>query len=237
MKRLVVQRAEAGQKPGPILNDLVLHFNMQPDDPGKLRPKVRNIVHTYRRSTMHDNDYIDEMVKLASQHRFREDMSDTAAFAFGFSTDEMNEPLLGRAELDSPLVIGFATKSTIRRLDHASTFILHLDATFKLNSKSYPVICIGLSDLWRQFHPIFFFLVSDLKQAQWQSAIQATFELYRHVSGHAARIGFVMMDAENAQRSAFEVVALQQLEMDHQPTFLMCFFSRYDKCEEAHSQV
>ncbi|ETK79163.1 hypothetical protein L915_14955 [Phytophthora nicotianae] len=32
------------------------------------------------------------------------------------------------------------------------------------------------------------------------------------------------MDADSAQRSAFEVVALQMLRMDQQPTYIMCFF-------------
>eukprot|EP00644_Phytophthora_capsici_P015771 jgi/Phyca11/131191/e_gw1.102.89.1 len=100
------------------------------------------------------------MVQLASVHRFRDDIPDTHAFAYGFDTDGNGIPVLGEATEDSPLVVGFATKLSILRIEHASSFMLHLDATFKLNTKGYPVIVIGLSDYWRQFHPICFFLVS-----------------------------------------------------------------------------
>ncbi|ETL32587.1 hypothetical protein L916_14856 [Phytophthora nicotianae] len=182
-------------------------------DQDKLLRTVQNAVRNYRRSVLHDNDFIDEMVALALKNRFRDAMDDTTAFAFGFDLDHKNEPILGRVEGDDPLIVGFATKSTIRRLDSSENFMLHLDATFKLNSKGYPVIVMGLSDMWRQFHPICLFLVSDLKQPQWENS---------------------------AQHSAFEVVALQMLRMDQQPTYIMCFFhvmTNNSLCENANGKA
>ncbi|ETM38996.1 hypothetical protein L914_14806 [Phytophthora nicotianae] len=193
-------------------------------DQDKLLRTVRNAVRNYRRSVLHDNDFIDEMAAFASKNRFRDAMDDTTAFAFGFDLDHKNEPILGRVEGDDPLIVGFATKSIIRRLDSSANFMLHLDATFKLNSKGYPVIVMGLSDMWRQFHHICLFLASDLKQPQWESVLRAAITIYQRISGHPPYISFVMMDADSAQRSAFKVVALQMLRMDQQPTYIMCFF-------------
>ncbi|ETO67698.1 hypothetical protein F444_15401 [Phytophthora nicotianae P1976] len=89
-------------------------------DQDKLLRTVQNTVRNYRRSVLHDNDFIDEMVALALKNRFRDAMDDTTAFAFGFDLDHKNEPILGRVEGDDPLIVGFATKSTIRRLDNSA---------------------------------------------------------------------------------------------------------------------
>ncbi|GMF20457.1 unnamed protein product [Phytophthora fragariaefolia] len=147
MQRFVVYSAESGTKPTNATNDMILAFGLQGVVDRKLLRNVQNCVRTYHRKTLHDNDYIDEMVELASTRRFRESMGDTSAFAFGFDFDEKNGPILGQVEGDDPLVIGFATKSSILNLGDASNFVLHLDATFELNSRGHPVVVIGLSDM------------------------------------------------------------------------------------------
>lgn len=90
-------------------------------DETKFLRSVQNCVRSYRRTALHDNDYIDEMVALASKHRYRESLDDTTSFAFGFDYDEKNEPILGRVDGNDPLVVGFATKPSLRRLADAKT--------------------------------------------------------------------------------------------------------------------
>ncbi|ETP42422.1 hypothetical protein F442_10645 [Phytophthora nicotianae P10297] len=107
-------------------------------DQDKLLRTVRNAVRNYRRSVLHDNDFIDEMAAFASKHRFRDAMDDTTAFAFGFDLDHKNEPILGRVEGDDPLIVGFATKSIIRRLDSSANLCFIWMQHSNLTAKAIP---------------------------------------------------------------------------------------------------
>jgi hypothetical protein len=224
MERFVKEKTDAGEKPRRILNLMVLHFNMPQIDPRDLLPRVQYIARQHRTTSLTDNDYIDDMTRLAAQHRYRPEMDESTAFTFGFRTGDNGEPKLGDGSDDNPLALGIATKTMIRRLDHASTHMLHLDATYKLTIKGYPLIVVGVSDMWRQFHPVSYFIVSDVKQTQSQRAIEETLCLYEQLIGSPATLRFVMMDADDAQRNAFETVVMQRLDPTKQPVFLMCFF-------------
>lgn len=54
--------------------------------------------------------------------------------------------------------------------------------------------------------------------------------MHETFTGHPARIGHTMMDADKTQRTAFEIEVLRMLEMNHQPKLF--FFSRDDKCSK-----
>ncbi|GMF19517.1 unnamed protein product [Phytophthora fragariaefolia] len=125
-------------QPAKAINDMILAFGLEGVTDRKLLRNVQNCVRAYRRKALHDNDYIDEIVGLASPLRFRESMDATSAFAFGFVFDGKNEPTLGDVEGDDSLIIGFTTTSSILRLGDANNFVFHLDATFKLTSRESP---------------------------------------------------------------------------------------------------
>ncbi|ETN03350.1 hypothetical protein PPTG_16373 [Phytophthora nicotianae INRA-310] len=99
-----------------------------------------------------------------------------------------------------------------------------LDATFKLNTRGFPVIAVGVSNLWRQFHLVCILLVSDLKQTQWEHAIRSMLDMYVTVTDEQVHISYVMMDADTAQRSDFESITVQCLDVESQPKYMMCFF-------------
>ncbi|POM77902.1 Hypothetical protein PHPALM_4644, partial [Phytophthora palmivora] len=199
--------------------------------------QVQTRVRNYRKNILHDNDFVDEMEKLILQHPYSTSIVNNEAFSFCYCVDMYGNPKLDKGPEDEPLVVGFATKSTIRRLKFAAQYMIHLDATFKLNSKGFPVIAIGVSDMWRQFHLVSMFLVSDTKQPQWEVAIQSTLDMYMRITGEITCISYVMTDANAAQRNAFDAVAFQYLNVEQGPKFITCFFHVMKNVKKHTSQL
>ncbi|POM71865.1 Hypothetical protein PHPALM_11504 [Phytophthora palmivora] len=154
-------------------------------------------------------------------------------FSCGYCVDMYGNPKLGKGSE----AVGFATKTTIRRLKFAAQYMIHLDATFKLNSKGFPVIAIGVSDMWRQFHLVSMFLVSDTKQPQWEIAIRSALDMYVRITGEMTYISYVMMDSDAAQRNAFDAVAFQFLDVEQGPKFIMCLFHVMQNVKKHTSQL
>ncbi|ETN00164.1 hypothetical protein F442_20722 [Phytophthora nicotianae P10297] len=205
------------------MNEMVLQFKLESADPKELLPRVQTRVRNHRKNVLNDNDFVDEMEALIQKNRYSSGLGDNVAFAFGYTVGSIGEPKLGKESDESPLVVGFETKTSIRRLQYANSYMTHLDATIKLNTSGFPVIAVGVSDLWRQFHLVCMFLVSDLKQPQWEHAIRSMLDMYVTVTGEQGHINYVTMDADAAQRSAFESIADQCLNVESQPTYMMCF--------------
>ena len=107
-----------------------------------------------------------------------------AAVSFAFSTNESGQSTLFRGTAERPVVIGFATKKLIRNLEYAKGHVLHVDATFKLNTAGFPSVIVGVSDIRRQFHPVAFFIVSDIRQPQLVTVFRETFKMYETVTGN-----------------------------------------------------
>jgi hypothetical protein len=161
---------------------------------------------------------------LLGKRPYDPSLPENAAFGFGYPTNESGMPALGTGVL-RPVVIGFATKRSVRNLELANNHPLHVDATFKLNTARFPSIVIGVSDVRRQFHPVAFFIVSDLRQPQLEIVFRETFKLYKVVTGKTAKIGYTMADADVAQRNAIDAVVAQDLDQRTPPVHLMCFFT------------
>lgn len=89
-----------------------------------------------------ENDIVADKVWLASQYRYRDDLFDSDPFVFGFDTDNDDVPVLGKGDDLTSLIIGFSTKTLIKSLDQELEYMLHLDATFKLNKRGFPLIVI-----------------------------------------------------------------------------------------------
>ncbi|RLN46031.1 hypothetical protein BBJ28_00015351 [Nothophytophthora sp. Chile5] len=150
-------------------------------------------------------------------------------FGFTFSTDEFGKPTLSRGTAQRPVVVGCTTKTMLRNLVYAKDYVLHVDgdfnadATFKLNTSGFPSIIIGVSNVRRQFHPVAFFVVSDIRQSQLETVFHHTFNMYQTETENIASIGCAMADADVAQQNAFEAVVTQELKQAEPPVYLMCF--------------
>ncbi|POM60272.1 hypothetical protein PHPALM_30886 [Phytophthora palmivora] len=83
------------------------------------------------------------------------------ASSFGYSVDMYDKPNIDKESEDEPLVVGFTTETTIRNLEFTAQCNFYSQL-----KRVLPVIAIGVSDMWRQFHLVSMFLVSDTKQAQ-----------------------------------------------------------------------
>jgi hypothetical protein len=99
------------------------------------------------------------------------------------------------------------------------SFILHLDATFKLNQVDYPVVVIGISDRCRSFHVVALFIVSQRVEEIYAKVLRSVCRIYAAVTGSRLRIRYVMGDAEQSQRNAVEAVFGSS-----GTSYLMCFF-------------
>ncbi|POM78172.1 LOW QUALITY PROTEIN: Hypothetical protein PHPALM_4328 [Phytophthora palmivora] len=88
------------------------------------------------------------------------------------------------------------------RLDRDPTsFILHIDATFRLNQVNYPVLVIGISDRARRFHLI-------------------AMRVFTAVSGNTLRVYYVMGDADDGRFNGVQNI----IGRDNEYVYLMCFF-------------
>ena len=100
------------------------------------------------------------------------------------------------------------------------SFVFHWDATYKINSLSYPVLVCGISDVARQFHPVAFFLLGGETEDDYTWAMRELMTMYSVVVGEPLRLSFVMSDA--ARAPALAVRALQD-ELGVEKA-LMCFY-------------
>lgn len=71
------------------------------------------------------------------------------------------KPEVGNGTDRSPFIVGISSKMLLRHADRdPATFVLHVDATYKLSQVGYPVVVVGISDKARQFHLLAVFIVS-----------------------------------------------------------------------------
>ncbi|KAJ0392968.1 hypothetical protein P43SY_007455 [Pythium insidiosum] len=166
--------------------------------------------YTYRYRTR-DNNNVDEMEALLANRQYHAQLQEDAAFGFGFPTSESGQPSLSTG-LKTPVVIGFASKHSIRNLRHAEQYPFHVDATFKINTARFPSIIMGISDMRRQFRPVAYFIVSNPRQPVLETVFRETFRMYRTVTGKTARLVYIMVDADRAQRNAIDQIVAEELK-------------------------
>ncbi|KAH9100459.1 hypothetical protein Ae201684P_006656 [Aphanomyces euteiches] len=110
--------------------------------------------HQYVRTTqILENSKPSIMREILLSKRFVADMSDTQYFTFGY--DIIGEsPQFGIGGPDDPFTVGVTTKTLLRQMNRdPASFVFHWDATYKINSKEFPVLVCGITDIARQFHP------------------------------------------------------------------------------------
>jgi hypothetical protein len=181
-------------------------------------------VNNYAKTNLASHDRVQDisgMVNEKSDPSWTEDMH--AAITFTSEYDADGKACPGNGSDEKPFIVGVTTKSLLRRLNRpAESFVFHIDATYKLSRKGYPVLVIGISDHSRTFHLVAFCIVSQTTQPVYTAALAAFHRVYTKVTGQIVRLENVMGDADDAQYNALQAV------FGHTSTynFLMCFFSR-----------
>ncbi|KAG2759719.1 hypothetical protein PC129_g19504 [Phytophthora cactorum] len=153
---------------------------------------------------------------------------DHDAFTFTSAYDGSGVPEVGNGSDARPFLVGMTTKALLRNAARdPSTFFLHLDATFKLNSVGYPVLVCGITDASRTFHLVALFITSLLQHEHYAAALVALRRMYARVNGAELQVEFVLDDANKAQHKAFHDVFA-----DCSFTYLMCFYHVVAKLRE-----
>ncbi|OWZ05740.1 LOW QUALITY PROTEIN: hypothetical protein PHMEG_00022110 [Phytophthora megakarya] len=141
---------------------------------------------------------------------------DNVGFPFGWRKTVDGMPHVGKGTDDDPFILGITSKRLLQfAARDPSTFVLHVDATFKLNSFYYPVVVIGVSDRLRTFHMLALFIVSQRTEP-----VYVERRAFFRVVGVPLKVNYVMTDAEAAMHFAFEGV----FAADNSYTQLMCWY-------------
>ncbi|KAE9189254.1 hypothetical protein PF004_g22263 [Phytophthora fragariae] len=85
------------------------------------------------------------------------------------------------------------------------SFILHVDATHKMNFREYPVLVVGMSDRSRGFHLVALYIVSQETQDVIQPALMALRRLHFWITSRELVVKYTMADADQAQFNALSV--------------------------------
>ncbi|OWZ18779.1 hypothetical protein PHMEG_0007080 [Phytophthora megakarya] len=177
---------------------------------------VQNYAYHYKKTKQLNHDKHWDIIEF-----FSGDENETAALTFGWTLDEFGKMLVGYSSDEKSFVVGISAKRLLRPLDRPiNTFILHLDATFKLNQVNYPVIVCGISDWCRSFHLVTLFVRSQRTEYQYLDCLRALRDAFTRMTGKALLVSTVMGDAEDAQFNAFERVFGEANRYIH----LMCFY-------------
>ncbi|OWZ15643.1 hypothetical protein PHMEG_00010681 [Phytophthora megakarya] len=97
---------------------------------------------------------------------------DNATFTFTWRMDRDGRPVVVNGSDAHSFVVGVTTKKLLHQADRdPASFILHVDATYKLTQTGYPIIVIGMSDRARKYHLRAIFIVSQQQQShvQWNA--------------------------------------------------------------------
>jgi len=182
--------------------------------------KVQNFVAHFRKTEMNNTDDIEVSIKLIADMAFNGEESEPKAFSFSSNIDEYGVPVVGDGSDEDPFIVGFSTKRLLRRLDRLpSSFVLHIDATYKLSQLEYPVVVCGLSDNARAFHLVAMFITSQEQERHYTAILTSLKVIYTKVVRKPMRLRYVLGDACQAQFNAVDDV-LDGSQLD----VLMCFY-------------
>ncbi|KAH9082831.1 hypothetical protein LEN26_021096 [Aphanomyces euteiches] len=153
--------------------------------------------HQYVRTTQRlENSKPSIMREILLSKRFVADMSDTQYFTFGY--DIIGEsPQFGIGGPDDPFTVGVTTKTLLRQMNRdPASFVFLWDATYRINSKEFPVLVCGITDIARQFHPVAFFIISRETVVEYSWAMRELMAIYEHVVGGQLKLRYIMSDAQ-----------------------------------------
>lgn len=182
---------------------------------------VQNYVNHYARTKLSNHDRVADIRNWVGERAFNGAESMTKPFTFTWAMDVSGRPVVGDGSDEKPFLVGLSSKAMILRLAvPPESFILHIDATYKLNRLDYPVVVVGISDRSRGFHVVALFIVSQEVEEIYEAALRALSRIFTWHTGRQLSVQFAMGDADKAQYNALRTV------FGNHPryTFLMCFF-------------
>eukprot|EP00644_Phytophthora_capsici_P003059 jgi/Phyca11/102906/e_gw1.7.573.1 len=142
-------------------------------------------------------------------------------FTFCWEADAQGLPKVGDGSDERPFIVGMPTKGLIMQLlMPPDAFILHVDATYKMNHRGYPVIVVGVSDRARVFHLVALFVVSQETQEVFEAVLLSLQRVFYFITRKNLVVRYAMADDDQAQYNALNTVFDQTQGF----TFLMCFF-------------
>ncbi|KAG3057166.1 hypothetical protein PI125_g25445 [Phytophthora idaei] len=101
---------------------------------------------------MENHDRVNELRAWVHDRAYNSSESMTETLTFGWQLDNTGKPVVGNGSDEKPFIVGISTKALILRpVVPPQSFILHLDATYKMNQCEYPVLVVGVSDRSRRF--------------------------------------------------------------------------------------
>ncbi|KAJ0405535.1 hypothetical protein ATCC90586_000773 [Pythium insidiosum] len=100
----------------------------------------KNCAANFRRRHMNNNnDSLDKLTLLAKKYARSPTMKPDDPLSFGYDTDAFGNPVLGDGSDEDAFIFGITSVVLLRSMYvDPSTFILHIDTTFKLNQVEYP---------------------------------------------------------------------------------------------------
>jgi hypothetical protein len=222
-KRIVKESTARLIRPARIQAEFVAATQLPVSTELPTLAQIQRVAYHYRKSIMLEDAYVDKMNARIAENQYEGSASNSSIpFAFGFSINSEGVPSVGRGSDNAPFIVGITTQALIRRLEFAEKYPLHVDATFKLNKSHFPLTVFGVSDMKRSFHPVAFFIMSQLTIGMYERATTSLLDMYKHVTGKDARVRYVMTDGDDALHSAITVVYAQRNLP--RPVHLMCWF-------------
>ncbi|RLN89317.1 hypothetical protein BBJ28_00023230 [Nothophytophthora sp. Chile5] len=219
-KKVCIEFVDLGHKPARIQTDIQRIFKLDEASTPELLV-IQNFVSYYSRKQQSNHDRYRDIRSSVRAMGYTGYEDDDTPFTFSATPDNEGKPTTGRGSDSDPFFVAISTKKMVKRLDRdPASFILHMDATFKLSQVDYPVLVIGISDRHRSFHLVALCVTSQLESCHYAQALASLRRIFTTLTSKALRIQFVMGDADGAQRNAVDAV------FGHDSTYqyLMCFF-------------
>ena len=177
--------------------------------------QMQNMVYRIRRQTT--TNVRMEVEQIAQEHLFSSIGHDfDKAFVFGIhGTAALN---LGNGSDENPFFIGFTSLRLFHRLgSYQGRLVVHLDATYKLNDRGYPLLVMGFSDTAKKFHLISLAVSSHETASAYTHLCSKTSLIYQSLFGRPLLPMVVVSDGAGA---IFEAVSMTWPTAEH----LMCTF-------------
>ncbi|KAE9213906.1 hypothetical protein PF004_g15203 [Phytophthora fragariae] len=214
------EMATQGLKPARSRMGMARRFGLSETDLPTLN-QVQWFIAAFTKAKLHRNDDYDDILGQIDALAYGPETNETQPFLFAWQRTAQGKPDVGNGSDEHPFLVGLTSKRLLRNAarDPAS-FVFHMDATFKLNQLSYPVIVCGVSDRNRSFHLVALFITSQRLEELYVKALSALRKVFTAVTGKQLLVKYVMADAEAAQQNAVD----QVFGVDSDFLYLMCFY-------------
>ncbi|OWZ12756.1 hypothetical protein PHMEG_00014031 [Phytophthora megakarya] len=161
--------------------------------------------------------------------------SETSAFTFAWRCNQDGKPEVGNGTDKDPFVVGITTKNLLRHADRdPASFVLHIDATYKLSQVGYPVVMVGVSDKQgSSTYLLAVFIVSQEKKEQYTELLSLLSRVYQVVTGKKLQVFNVFFHVAKKIYEKTRVLDtnVAAMVMSHLPKL------HFTKSEEEYQQV